>query len=259
MPTSQKPRRKYCPQTNVHKTYVEGMVRVGPDGLLKFERDSEGRLFSPQTLTGTLSVCTSYVRASGKKKFSFAHNLQGNVAFPNENKQLLNDFSVLAAIDTNTVFIDDIRVSATCLMTSGGHLQSQKGAMEFSVDRFVLFDVPSDINPEMAAIDIALRHFLKSSTEKVGLITDSELGKHKEINQRFLPFLSDKLLRKNVQLVYASADTGDSFSNRLIKQCDKLAGEIVEHCKKYGAEFSPYEDRNSYCRGWVTFTDARDE
>lgn len=66
--------------------------------------------------------------------------------------------------------------------------------------------------------------------QKNGLITDTAFDLVERINQRQVPLFEDHMLPENVVLFYATADAGSAeyMPNRLIKECDKIAGDKLQ-------------------------------
>jgi hypothetical protein len=260
MPKSQRPRKGRTVQVRKHETYIEFVGIADEAGQIKFDIDPSGRITSPHARPESFSLITGYERQSGKKKIVYSHG-GADSAFLAEKDHLLSQCTRLACIDTNTFQVGDLRVSATCLAINPAQLDFSKNEMNFDLKRFAFFDVPIDVNPEMVALDIALHYFIPQDADTLAkwrIIVDSELGKHEEINKRQEPYLDSKILRDDIKLAYASADSGQSLSNNLIKLCDAQAKSLMKGCQSHPEKLKAIDDAYPYCRGWMLFNVASD-
>jgi len=65
------------------------------------------------------------------------------------------------------------------------------------------------------------------SEKKMLLLTDHDLGKHIEINNRNIDFVPNLKIPKGCYLGYATSDRQDDLSNDLIRLCDRVSTEIL--------------------------------
>jgi hypothetical protein len=254
MPISKRPRKKIKHQSRNHQSHVEFSVIPDENGQARVDISPDGRISSPQGVAGTYSLKRGYDRESGKRKIAFSHVGEVHGAFLSERDQLISAFSRLICLDTNTDQIGDVRVSVTALALSQNPLPKSSGDVHFEIKAYVLFDVPIDINPEMVGLDIALRYFAnrENYSEGIsGIIMDSDLGKHDQINRREIPYLGNRLIPNNSKLLYASSDTGDGFSNQVMRLCDSWAKRIMEKLRLHPEDLKPIDDSYPYCRGWM--------
>jgi hypothetical protein len=66
------------------------------------------------------------------------------------------------------------------------------------------------------------------------------------------------MLRGDIKLLYASADSGQSLSNQLIKLCDAEAKSLMKECQNHPEQLKVIDDAYPYCRGWMLFNVATD-
>ncbi|PBP96433.1 hypothetical protein [Pseudomonas congelans] len=74
------------------------------------------------------------------------------------------------------------------------------------------------------------------ATSRIGIIVDSELGKHLDINAGREPYYAGHLLPSSVKLLYASSDKSATFANGMIKCCDTAASMVLAEFKKMGID-----------------------
>lgn len=58
---------------------------------------------------------------------------------------------------------------------------------------------------------------------QIGFVTDCDLANHQAISSRKRPIYGESLLPEGFALIYASADTGQELTNKLIRFCDAQA------------------------------------
>jgi hypothetical protein len=142
---------------------------------------------------------------------------------------------VVVAVDTNSRDVPSVgKVTATTAIETyikdvtedACHVQS--GPMR----QKITIDPPG--NPEIFGIGAMMFHFFETNPhlqdKRIGIITDTELDLIKRINQRTVPFFQDMLLPDNIDLFYATGDTGatEFMANKLIRICDKASTEYLD-------------------------------
>lgn len=141
------------------------------------------------------------------------------------------------AIDTNSVKIDGTKVSAAFFIVC--KLIPEKDSYRvISLDNcghvYEFHDVEG--NPEMLAI-LKTAHDTNNnqrapSKENIGFITDSDINNHESISKRETPIYAQHLLPEGFSLFYASADTGQELTNKLIRFCDKESSKYLKRLKE---------------------------
>lgn len=152
---------------------------------------------------------------------------------------LIDKFDLLIGIDTNTTLIDEIWVSATSAWITETEWKQKRKSATLTVNRLSRFielhnQKPSD--PEGRGWYSVINFGLESSnilegSRSIGIIVDSKLGEHEDINARRSGYFSDFLLPAGLSLVYASDAVTDSIANLIIRQCDVSAREVLSSIK----------------------------
>lgn len=254
MPKSLPPRKKrrQTPKSRAHETFVQFDVAANHGGSVSVEFGPRGSITSKQATRGTFKSVTTYVRASGKEKVVFSQQGETEFAFLAQSQQLLSSFDCIAALDAGTVQVGDVKVSTACLALSSSSLAY--GELTFDLYKFAFFDVPDQVNPEMVALDLALHHILNTKIadqQRIGIVMDTELGAHNQINTRAISYLGSSFLPEGVRLIYASADTGQGPAHDLIKICDKEEKSFRDEVLGHPEWINPKIDQYPYCCGWI--------
>jgi len=95
---------------------------------------------------------------------------------------------------------------------------------------FLLFDVDANINPEKIGWHLALSGVDPNyfhSLKKLGIVVDSALQEHQDINARKVGYYEDHYLPAFASLIYASDASADSLPNKMIKLCNAQATKIL--------------------------------
>jgi hypothetical protein len=197
---------------------------IRPDGSFLIT-DKAGNPVAP----ASLSRATYYDRAKGPKYQTRNASIFGEASIGGLLE--LTKFDKIIVTDTNRHVIDDKPVAAACFIVGRFVLVSPTAV------RFELIDPRLNTlelrgvggNPEMLAIlricsDIAGHE----RPTRTAVITDSELGKHDQINARAEPIYGEHLLPSGFQLLYASSDTGTEAPNQLLKFCDRESSNFLD-------------------------------
>lgn len=146
----------------------------------------------------------------------------------------LSRLSSFIAIDTNTEEINGIKVSAASFVVCR-LIRKEVGYRVESLDGcghiYELHNVPG--NPEMLAILKVAHDTLNgrgvSRENEIAFVCDSDMGNHYSFSRQEKPIYGNHYLPKNFFLIYASTDTGQELTNKLLRLCDA-------HSKSYLAE-----------------------
>jgi hypothetical protein len=257
MPVSQTPRRKRRIQSRKHENIGSCTIISDANGEAVFNIDENGRISSPQAIDGTYTLRTTYPRDSGKEKVVFEHNSGEGGTFLTEIAQLCANFEWLAAIDTNIVKIGDEDIFISVFAITKNTLSRTEPDVEFETHAFYFFGVPEHVSKEMVGLDIALRnlvsHTVVKEPQRLGIVTDSDLGIHKQINARQLPYLGEKILDPLVKLIYASSDTGAHLTNDILRKCDSTAKSIAKYLVKNPSKIERTGASYKYCKDLARF------
>lgn len=204
-----------------------------PDGhnaeRLSMDPDGRVRVFDKngnEVVPVQVARATHYDRAKGRKYQAQVAVEQGYASIGGlEELARLDSFVV---IDTNTVEIDGTKVSVAFFIVCK-LIPEQSGFRLTSADNrghAYEFQGASD-NPEMLAIlkvahDTILRRGPLGECQ-IGFVTDCDLANHQAISSRKRPIYGESLLPEGFALIYASADTGQELTNKLIRFCDAQA------------------------------------
>jgi len=200
------------------------------DGFVNIKIGDNGEVRCAEAEEGTLSHYRSYMRDSGKEKRIVRSYSVSGEAFPEQRENIINNYDVLAGIDTNDYIIGEKKISiAACYYAKS--IRSDTVAFE-PTPSLIISDVKNEINSEVVAWYLFTKHILPLLNLRkdivLGLVVDSELGKHPAINRREEPYYRDNYLPQNIGIIYASSDTGTDIPNKLIKFCDAGSRKLFD-------------------------------
>jgi hypothetical protein len=200
-----------------------------PDGTIKV-LDMDGNEVTP-VRTGR---AMQYERPKGPKYQSKATVLSDTVSVGGlEELAELDHFIV---VDTNSAQIENKKISAAFFVVCRLKKIDSKYKLESLDNLGHVYEFHNATgNPEMLAIlrirnDIARSH--PKIKKKIAFITDSDLGNHENISNQKSPLYGSEYLGENFILFYASSDTGQELTNKLLRFCDS---ESTKHLKKVQA------------------------
>jgi hypothetical protein len=257
MPVSQSPRKKKRIQTKKHQNIGSVKIISDANGEAIFNIDENGQISSPQAVEGTYTLRATYPRENKGEKVVFEHNAGAHGVYLNERAQLCANFDRLAAIDTNGVIINGEEVFISVFAMTKTTLSRTEPDVNFDTHAFYFFGVPEGINKEMVGLDIALVNFILPELEKfphkLGIVNDSDLGIHREVNAGELPYLGDKILDPRIKLIYASTDAGAQLTNEILKVCDSKAKKIAKYLTNNTENIERTGVGYAYCKDLVIF------
>jgi hypothetical protein len=154
--------------------------------------------------------------------------------------ELKTRFDYLMAVDTNTLtdIYQGFRVSVCSIYIIKDHLSSVGSEVQYDHHAsFMIFNSDHEAKSEPIGWHLAITQsiepkFLNSS--RIGIIVDSELGKHVDINSGKEPYYSDNLLPPSLKLLYASSDKSATYANDMIRLCDTAATLVLDEFKRVG-------------------------
>lgn len=173
----------------------------------------------------------SFDRTKGPKTLNKTP-LDPNKLILNPN-HALEKFDRIFAIDTNTKTINDESISVSCVVLCKLSRDRKNSLIaEFLPVHCLEFRNTQGITENTAwrkAIQLITANPSYNANMKFGIIVDSDLGNISSYNNRSKPFYPGLYLPKNIELIYASADTGKEYlANKLISLCDKEATKLLE-------------------------------
>lgn len=196
------------------------------------------------------TICASYERPKGPKVLNKAGSLHDEITF---NPDIaLSKFDLIFAVDTNTVDVDDQKLSITCVVLCRFERTSHHLEAKFAPINCLEFRNVRG-NPEVVAW-VKTIQLIRANPNfrdgiRIGLIVDSELGLLDEFNSRQKAILGDFFLPTNFQLLYATSDSGKEYlANTLLATCDKDATDMIDRITKNPSEFGsiPRTDSPNY-------------
>lgn len=202
-------------------------LSITPDGSVKvFDKDGN------EIKLEKIARAMHYERPKGLKYQSLSETQGQSVSVGGLDE--LSQLSSFVAIDTNTEEINGIKVSAASFVACR-LIREEGGYRVESLDDcghiYEFHNVPG--NPEMLAILKVARDTLNSrgvSRENaIAFVCDSDMGSHYSFSRQEKPIYGNHYLPKGFFLMYASTDTGQELTNKLLRFCDT-------HSKSYLAE-----------------------
>jgi hypothetical protein len=200
-------------------------LSIKPDGSLVF-LDRAGQEVLPESMERSLH----YDRSKGPKYQSRLTIRDGKVSIGGVAE--LARFDIVVVVDTNTRHIDGEDVSAAAFIIcrfvpeEGGtrlilddkrlHIYELHGVAPGKAEMLAILKIAGDIKRSPGASD-----------KRVAFVTDSHLDAHDAIASGLAPIYGDHLIPKNVELLYASPETGQEGLNQLIRFCDKCASDYL--------------------------------
>lgn len=147
---------------------------------------------------------------------------------------LTRNFDFICAVDTNTRIINGQKTSVVGVVTLKNNLQLPETRPTWKLDVpfcWHIIGIKSD-QPEnfgwYAAWEQLGRDGLINPALQVGMIVDSDLGNLGDYNHRRRPYFENDLLPPNLQLIYASADSGqENLVNQALSAADSVSGQVL--------------------------------
>lgn len=155
-------------------------------------------------------------------------------------QDLQTRFDYLMAVDTNT--LKDIhggyRVSACSIYVVKENLRSIRSDLPFAHHAsFLILNTDHEAKSEPIGWHLAITQSLVPqflASNRIGMIVDSELGKHLDINAGKEPYYGAYLLPPLLKFLYASSDKSANFANEMIRYCDNAATQILSKFREVG-------------------------
>jgi hypothetical protein len=183
----------------------------------------------------------SFKKQNGKDKVVYSTPVEDFSALSESFiDQLKKKFDYLIAIDTNTIKnpprTNGCRISACASCAIPVPLSEISDQVAFnSVAAHLIYDSGPEVNAEPLGWHLIIQKLLRIpslSSKRIGIIVDSELGLHIDINARKIPYYGEHILPTNMTLIYASSDKPEIFANAMLKHCDSIAETIIEDFRK---------------------------
>lgn len=233
-------------------------LTIQPDGRVKII-DKSGKELIP----ARVERATHYERAKGRKYQARVSVDRGYASVGGlEELARLDHFIV---IDTNTIDIDGTTVSVAFFIVcrlipenAGFRLASidDRGhAYEFqgikgNAEMLAMLKVANDTVRRRGAL----------GTSRIAFVTDCDLANHEAISKRERAIYGEHYLPEGFTLIYASADTGQELTNKLIRFCDAQATKYLNKIKGGGLRktgFAPLDEDKSVSFRYTYYPDLK--
>lgn len=215
--------------------YVSATVNA-VDGKLEVTYDGQHNGFVFDNLVpGSLHQKIVYERDSGKEKVLVSTPCGDEIGRFETTENLRKNFDFLFAVDTNTRIVAEESTSISVSYFVPNSLSTYTKAIPFlPFCAFEINCIVSGVNPETVGWHVLFEELRSAGmfqcSKRIGVTVDSELGKLIEINRRNIPYYESHLLPDEIQLVYASSDTGKEFiPNQKISYCDRMAEKSLDY------------------------------
>lgn len=205
--------------------FVHWKASVNKDGFVNIGFDQFGRLNCPEAEKSSVCVYKGRKRKSGKEKvISKIYAPDGKVHYT-QTEHIIDNFDAIAAIDTNRFTYNGRNLAIAASYFCNDVKSILKGPVVAEpLPFFIIENTFPGLNPEAIAWDMFFKYTLPilnlNKKNKLALVSDSELGKHADINSRKMPYFGDSYLPKNISLLYAF-EKGSDPQNLMIRSCDK--------------------------------------
>lgn len=211
------------------ESWVHFRAKGNSERLVRFFFSESGEVVCPEAHPNSMISYRARSRVSGKQKIL----AQTPGSHFDLRSYIQDHHDVIAGIDTNNFELHGRHISICSCFCSEAVLKSRPDGIYFHQGpAFIIEGVRSGLNPEVIGWHLFIRYVLPllslSEGHHVALAVDSELGCHPQINSREQPYYETHFLPPNIQLVYASSDTGDDLLNQLIRQCDRASRTIYK-------------------------------
>lgn len=221
MKKDKKNRSTKKPVTN----FVHLQAKRNDQGFVSFEFGGNGQVSCPEAIEGSVSSYSSYKKVSGKEKVVVKSPSSGKSGFQYQRHNLKANYDVIAGIDTNDYVVSGRKISIASSFFSSALLKDDFDAMRFELlPAFIISDIKMDINSEIIGWHLFFNYIVPlldiNSEKRLGLVVDSELGKHAQINKREVAYYRGCQLPQNIGLIYASGERGTDLPNKLVNDCD---------------------------------------
>ena len=246
-------------EINLPEGHDADRLSIGADGNVRLF-DKSGQEMLPEST----SRAVHYERRKGPKYQSLT-TTDGQMTTVGGLEDLAQ-FEEVIALDTNTAEINGVKVSAAFFIVC--RLKSDSGGFRVeSLDGqghlYEFHGVPANLNPEMLAI-LKIANDTKRSRgtaiPNVVFVSDSDMGRHSAMLRREQPVYGAHNLPDGFSLRYASTDTGQELTNKLVRFCDTQSHKHLARLKSGATSFritnlSKLDEDKSVCFRYFDFPD----
>ncbi|MCO6688951.1 hypothetical protein [Pseudomonas asiatica] len=158
--------------------------------------------------------------------------------------RMQRQFDYIIAVDTNTnqERINGLKVSTCLICCIVEPLSQLKDPIRYQhLAAYLILDQEDEGNAERIGWHLVATVHLNTpylKGKRIGIVTDSELGEHIDINSRTKPYYREHFLPANMSLIYAR-DKGDNFTNKMIQMNDTNGRHFMRFVKEKGLSNLP--------------------
>jgi hypothetical protein len=238
-------------KTKPRQDQVFGVVNLREDRTLTIHYDphaDEIEIIGAEK--GSTRTERNYERNSGKPKIVSSIPSDGKTSFT--ASRALFAYDAVFAVDTNTRMLFGKRcgVSVSYFTPQPPAKCDSNGVPFICLAAYLIVGIREEVNPEQIGWDLILTKHLNSSRtpdQRIAMVVDSELGSHREINDRKKGYYMNNMLPAELTLVYASSDAdNETLGGKMIGMCDCMATKVFDELETKGipAPGKKTEDEN---------------
>ncbi|MHC2000090.1 hypothetical protein ACYQR9_06560 [Methylobacterium sp. CM6241] len=235
--------------------YIYGTTKSKVDRITVSIDEWSGEIFFGNEMVNTYSEI-SYHRPKKPKIITRIPQKSDRLSFESD-AALRENYDVVCAIDTNTISHLGNTVSAVgVLLFRYQPLPSKEGLEDFwKTDTVFCVEITRPkFDPEklgwVTALEILLRENKILDGERVGVVTDHDLGNINALNSREIPILEDIYIPQRMQFIYASVDVGkENIANRMLSAADSVATQCLNALKAGILPANPAASQSKYHEG----------
>jgi hypothetical protein len=238
-------------KTKLRQDQVYGTVNVGEDRTLTlnyYPQTDEVEIVDAEK--GSTRIERNYGRNSGKPKVVSSIPSDGKIFFTAE--RALFAYDSVIAVDTNSrmIFGKQCGVCVSYFTPQPPAKCDSNGVPFICLAAYLIVGIRKEVNPEQIGWHLILTKHLNSSRtpdQRIAIVVDSELGSHREINERKKSYYMNNILPAQLTLVYASSDVdNETLGGKMIRMCDGMATKVFDELetKTIPAPRKKTEDEN---------------
>lgn len=239
MTENDKKKRRKGQVTIPRDHYVYGHTH-GKVESLTVEMDSVTQQLSVREVDpSSIRYQITYVREKKDDKILYSAPTDDFSMSLDHYEELKARFDYLMAVDTNTLneIHQGYRVSACCIYVVQDHLSSLNAESRYVHHAtFLILNTDHHAKSEPIGWHLAITRSIHPLMQhsRIGMIVDSELGQHIDINAGREPYYATSHLPPNLKFLYASSDGSATSANEMIQSCDTGAKAVLNEFKKRG-------------------------
>lgn len=237
-------------KTKVRQDQVYGVVNVGEDRTLTvnyYPQTDEIEIVDAEK--GSTRIERNYERNSGKLKVVSSIPSDGKTSFTAKRAFFAYDWVI--AVDTNTRMLFGKRCGVCVSYFTPKPLAKCDSEVPFiCLAAYLIVGIRAEVNPEQIGWHLMITKHLNSSRtpeQRIAMVVDSELGSHREINDRKKGYYMNNMLPAQISMVYASSDAdNETLGGMMIGMCDRMATKVFDQLetKSIPAPIKKTEDEN---------------